>query len=340
MIRRRRSKVGVAKLGLACALAMGVVAAWVGSGAAQPVESSSGAAPFATFRWMWGHFGSGLAQYRNPTDIAVYRSRADMVNLIISDSGNARFTVMTDRGAFIEKWGEPGGGPRQFSAPWGVALDRGGDAWIADTGNKRIQRVSAWTNGLHDPAGVFRGAIGKPGANAGELEAPTDVALDAAGNLYVVDRGNHRVQKLGPQGEPLAAWGGLGTEPGQFQDPLAIAIAADGSVYVTDYRNERVQKFDGTGKLLGSWGEAGTGPGQFSGPAGVAVDGSGRVYVVDRGNSRVQVFAADGSYIGSFGSEGTGKGQFLRPSGMTVDDVGKIYVVDTGNHRVQVFMPS
>lgn len=323
MIRQRISMVGVA-----CALAL-----WVGSGMAQPP-----AGPFATFRWSWGHFGSGLAQYRNPTDIAVYRSRAQMVNVIISDSGNARFTVMTDRGAFLEKWGEPGRGPRQFSAPWGVTLDGNGDALIADTGNQRIQRVSAWTNGLNDPAGVFRGEIALKAPAGGEPVSPSDVALDTEGNLYVVDRGNHRVQKLDPKGEPLLAWGTLGTEPGQFQEPYSIAVAADGSVYVTDYRNQRVQKFDPAGKFLRQWGSAGSGPGEFSGPAGIAIDREGRVYVVDRGNNRVQVFDADGNRVGWFGSEGTGKGQLLRPSGVAVDDVGKIYVVDTGNHRVQVFM--
>jgi tripartite motif-containing protein 71 len=302
------------------------------------ISAEEGSAPFASYQWSWGHHGSGLGQYRNPTDIAVYRNPIGVVNVIVADTGNARITVLTDQGAFLEKWGQPGAGPGEYSSPWGVAVDRSGLVFVADSGNHRVQKTNAWTDAMTDLSGNFLGAFGRIGKAEGELDFPTDVALDAEGNLYVVDSNNDRVQKLTRDGKPLASWGGSGSGPGQLDKPLGIALAPDGQIYVTDTKNNRVQKLDPAGKPVARWGEPGDGPGQFYGPAGIAVDAAGRVYVVDRGNHRVQVFDAAGRLLGTIGEEGTGKGQFLRPYGVAVDDEGKVYVSDTGNHRVQVFV--
>jgi DNA-binding beta-propeller fold protein YncE len=293
--------------------------------------------PFATYRWGWGHFGSDLGQYRNPTDIAAYRNLIGVVNVVVADTGNARISVSTDQGAFLEKWGGPGAGPGQYSTPWGVAVDRSGQVLVADSGNHRVQRTNAWTDAMTDLSGRFLGQFGRHGKAADELDTPTDVAVDPAGHLYVVDSGNNRIQKVTREGEILASWGSAGSGPGQFHEPLGIALAPGGSLYVTDSGNHRVQKLAADGRPLARWGEPGTGPSQFSGPAGIAVDAESRVYVVDRGNDRVQVFDASGRFLSAFGERGTGKGQLLRPYGVAVDDEGKIYVVDTGNSRVQVF---
>lgn len=324
---RRRS--GVSILGLALSAALGVAC---GAGAGLAAE-----APFATYRWGWGHFGSALGQYRNPTDIAVYRNPIGVVNVVVADTGNARISVTTDQGAFLEKWGSPGAGPGQYSTPWGVAVEPSGQVLVADSGNHRVQRTNAWTDAMSELSGQFLGQLGRHGKAAGELDFPTDVAVDSAGFLYVVDSGNDRIQKVTRDGEVVASWGGPGAEPGRFGEPLGIAIGPDGSLYVTDAANHRVQKLDAAGRPLIRWGEQGTGPGQLAGPAGIAVDAAGCVYVVDRGNDRVQVFDAAGRLLGAFGERGTGKGQLLRPYGVAVDDEGTIYVSDTGNSRVQVF---
>lgn len=304
-----------------------------------PALGSGGAAeaPFATYRWGWGHFGSDLGQYRNPTDIAAYRNPIGVVNVVVADTGNARVSVTTDQGAFLEKWGSPGAGPGQYSTPWGVAVDRSGQVFVADSGNHRVQRTNAWTDAMTDLSGQFLGQFGRHGKGAGELDFPTDVAVDPAGPLYVVDSGNDRVQKVTRDGEVLASWGKTGFGPDQLDEPLGIALGPDGSLYVTDSANHRVQKLDPAGRPVARWGEPGTGPGQFAGPAGIAVDSGRRVYVVDRGNDRVQVFDTSGRFLGAFGERGTGKGQLLRPYGVAVDDEGTIYVTDTGNARVQVF---
>lgn len=306
----------------------------LGAGARAAEESP---APFAVYRWSWGRFGSDLGQYRNPTDIAVFRNRIGIVNVVVADTGNARIKVLTDQGAFLEKWGSPGSGPGEYNSPGGVAADASGIVFVSDSGNHRIQKTNAWTNAMTDLSGNFLGQFGRAGKAEGELDQPADLALDREGNLYIVDSGNDRVQKVTQEGKVLISWGSSGSGPGQFDHPLGIALGPDGSVYVTDARNDRVQKFDAAGRFLVEWGRNGSGRGEFLGPAGVAVDGAGLVYIADRGNHRVQVFDAQGRWIGNVGEEGTGKGQLVRPWGVAVDDEGKIFITDTGNQRVQVF---
>ena len=137
---------------------------------------------------------------------------------------------------------------------------------------------------------------------------PTDMALDDAGNFYVVDATANRILKLSPTGDLLLQWGSEGNRPGQFSQPEHIAIRGSGNVYVTDGLNHRVQVFTREGGYLGAWGGAGTGPGEFAGPRGVAVDTAGDVYVVDRGNDRVQKFTPAGGFIREWGGPGNGDG--------------------------------
>src|SRR5688572_20151687 len=109
----------------------------------------------------------------------------------------------------------------------------------------------------------------------GQFDSPFGVAVDAEGNVYVADTGNHRIQKLSAAGQPLAQWGG----PGHFMQPLGLALDDQGNVYVADTGNDRIQKLSSAGEPLAVWGGPGTGPGQFASPTGVAVDRQGNVYV-------------------------------------------------------------
>lgn len=187
---------------------------------------------------------------------------------------------------------------------------------------------------------------GNQGADAGQLNQPKDVAVDADGNTYVVDFGNHRVQVFAPDGEFLRQWGGEGDGQGQFREPWGIAVDQErGFVYVADTWNHRIQKFDLEGNFVGGWGtygvtdgQAASGEGQFWGPRDVAVDGEGNVYVTDTGNKRVQKFDSDGNFVGQWGGAGAAAGQFSEPVGIAVSNTtGDIFVADTWNRRVQRF---
>ena len=176
------------------------------------------------------------------------------------------------------------------------------------------------------------------GSGDGQFAAPLGMAVDGAGNVYVADNQNHRIQKFGDGGDFLAAWGSEGSEDGQFQFPGGVTADGAGSVYVADANNHRIQVFSSTGTFLRAWGSEGMEEGEFNVPADVAVDESGNVYVIDLLNHRIQVFSSNGAFLNAWGSEGTGEGQFRHPDGIAVDDAtGNVYVTDQVNNRVQVF---
>jgi len=95
-----------------------------------------------------------------------------------------------------------------------------------------------------------RFGFGQKGNAPGQFAGPMDVAVDVAGNIYVADTNNQRIQKLSPTGQPLAAWGvvtGANTprpapEPGTFTSPGGLAVDKSGALYVADTRNQRIQK--------------------------------------------------------------------------------------------------
>ncbi|MFN3654530.1 MAG: HYR domain-containing protein [Candidatus Nitrosotenuis sp.] len=170
----------------------------------------------------------------------------------------------------------------------------------------------------------------------GAFSFPQYVAVDEAGNVYVTDLGNFRVQKFDNEGVYRHSWGSKGTDSKNFQSPAGIAVR-NNFVYVVDHELNTVKKFDTTGNFILSWGSTGTEPGKFKLPNGVAVSKDDFVYVVDTGNSRVQKFDSEGKHIKTIGASGTEQGKFLNPLGIAADNDGNIYVGDAGNKRVQKF---
>ncbi len=84
---------------------------------------------------------------------------------------------------------------------------------------------------------------GGRGTDDGQFRRPRGVAVDAAGNVYVADTGNNRIQMFDSQGRFLAKWGTTGSSLGQFRRPSGVAVDADGNIYVADASNNRVQRF-------------------------------------------------------------------------------------------------
>src|SRR5436309_3389813 len=184
--------------------------------------------------------------------------------------------------------------------------------------------------------------IGRLGAEPGQMDLPLGVALDAGGNIYVVDSGNSRIQKFDPRGRPLAAVGSAGSAPGQFNQPSDIAVDAAGNVYVADTWNHRIQKFGADLTPILVWGQA-TGdlinpaPDKFWGPRGIAIDHQGNILVADTGTNRIRRYTPDGTHLGDFGRRGKEAGEFDEPTGIAVGPDGSIYVAEGGNARIQKF---
>lgn len=189
--------------------------------------------------------------------------------------------------------------------------------------------------------------FGSRGSGRGQLLEPRGVAVDAAGFVYVVDTGNHRVQKYDPAGQLVAQVGRRGTLDGEFTEPWGIAVAPDGTVWVADTWNHRLQQFTADLQFLRKFGEFGeavgqvtSNPGRFYGPRAIAFREDGTLLVTDTGNKRVQLFRPDGQFLGAFGGAGAAPGQFQEPVGIAIAPDGTIFIADTWNRRIQRFDPA
>jgi DNA-binding beta-propeller fold protein YncE len=178
---------------------------------------------------------------------------------------------------------------------------------------------------------------GSYGTGDGQFYGPAYVAVDSAGNVYVADAYNNRIQKFSNTGTFLTKWGTLGSGDGQFNSPYGVAVDTAGNVYVSDKGNNRIQKFSGTGTFLTKWGTSGTGDGQFDNPSGMALDSSGNVYVADWINQRIQKFSNTGTFLAKWGSKGIFEGEFNDPVDVAVDSNDNVYVSDKKNNRIQKF---
>jgi DNA-binding beta-propeller fold protein YncE len=281
----------------------------------------------------WGTLGSGDGQLKRAAGVA-----ADAVgNIYVADNDNHRIQMFSATGAFITKWGSGGSANGQFVNPEGIAVDAAGNVYVADYNNNRIQKFSGAGVAAQEAPGVFLLKWGSSGTGNGQFQYPVGVATDAAGNVYVVDDDNHRIQKFTSTGSYASQWGSFGSGNGQFSYPFGVATDAAGNVYVTDTSNHRIQKFSSTGAYVLQWGSNGTGSGQFNQPTGVAVDAAGNVYVTDTFNHRVQKFTSTGAYLTEWASFGSGAGQLAYPWGIATDAFGNVYVGDRGNFRIVKF---
>ncbi len=306
------------------------------------------------------------ASLNDPEDVAWDSSG----NLYIADFLNHRVRKVTPEGIIttVVGTGVAGfagdGGPATsalLNGPVGIAFDAAGNLYIADFFNHRIRRVGpsgTISTVAGDGVGRFSGDGGP--ATQASLYWPTDVALDAAGNLYIADRINNRIRKVTPGGTITTVAGG-GTLFGDnvpataaaLAEPHDVAVDGAGNLYIADRYTERVRMVNSAGRIVTV---AGTGVAGFSGdggpatsarlfePVAVAVDRAGNVYVGEYLNFRVRKISSSGTITtlagnGLFGFSGDGgpatSAGLLVPRGVTADGLGNFFIADTFNHRIR-----
>ena len=290
-----------------------------------------------------GDVGAPAGEFKTrflfPKAVAIDRDGAVCVACAGGFGGLLKARRKPDGGGFETVW-EAEGGKEKWSVR-GVAVGPGGDVFATVVVGKDFQGVRRWSSD-----GTAAGSWAPAGPGDTSFCGPAGIAVDGAGCVYVVEaewwglEGGHRVQKFGPGGALLAAWGSKGSGEGQLNLPTGAALDREGNLVVADTYNSRLLTFAPDGALLGARGVRGVGDGQFDRPQGAAFDAAGALYVADTFNNHVQKFAPDGRWLAAWGRRGSGPGEFWLPCGIAVDAAGDVYVADTMNNRVQVFRPS
>lgn len=312
--------------------------------------------------------GTGTAaRFNSPMGTAVDGSG----NVYVADTSNSTIRKVTSSGVVTTLAGPPessggtdgAGSVARFFCPSGIAVDHSGDLVVADQSNNTIRRIT--NTGVVTTLAGMVGSSGKADGtgNTARFSAPSGVAGDEGGNVFVADWGNSTIRKITSSGEvtTLAGLAGdIGSTDGigsaaKFNFPYGVVVDGSGNVYVSDSANHTIRKIkpDGTvSTWAGKAGESGSTDGvgsaaRFYFPRGLALDTDGNLYVADLFNYTIRKITNSGVVTtmagkpGAFGiTDGTGdSARFLNPNGVAVDSNGNVYVAEI-NHVIRKVTPS
>ena len=308
---------------------------------------------------------SGVVSATFAPDGSLYFTRsADHAIYLRALSGS----VVTLAGSTLSGFSGDGTASARFNNPRGLAIDAVGNLYIADSGNRRVRRRDAATGIITTIAGT--GFASYNGTNLlalqTNLQSPSLLAFDTAGNLYIYDEGVYRIRKLTAATGRITDFAGNGV-PGNNPDNGIPAIlsslgvvasmkaASNGAVYIAEADSYRVRKIDTNGtisRIIGNGTRSFCGEGVpareacLNRPNGIAIDDAGDVYVSDQNNRRIRKISAGTGLITTIaggsdsGPEGNG-GPALAArfpagtAGLAVDPARNLYVAATGRvHRI------
>lgn len=366
-------------------LPMGAARAQATSGSVSAVGIISTVAGTATTNPNKGFTGDGgpatSAELNNPYAIAFDSAG----NLYIADTNNnvvrkvaAKTGIITTvAGDYAKGYGFSGdGGPAtsaQLSGPAGIAVDKVGNLYIADSGNNVIRKVTTGTGIITTVAGSYTqngGFSGDGGlATGAQLNYPSSVTLDSVGDLYIADTSNDRIRKITAAtgiittvagngalsfGSSTGGYGGDGgpATSAQLNEPSSVAIDHAGNLFIADSNNNVVREVTastgaittvaGSVQVDGYSGDGGlaTNAG-LSFPTAVALDRVGNLFIADYNHSVVREVMVDGiittvagdpaltAYNGD-GEVATAAELYL-PTYVALANDGSLYIADSNN---------
>jgi sugar lactone lactonase YvrE len=230
--------------------------------------------------------------------------------------------------------------------------------------NPKVQDAGNYTVTIVNPIGSITSApVALTVLAAVSFNAPTGIAVDATGNLFISDAGDHTIWKVSTTNQKtlLAGSPGLpgstdGTGIGaRFNNPNGLALDLAGNLVVADTGNHTIRRVTQGGvvtTLAGSPGLSGSADGtalaRFNGPFGLAVDATGGVYIADTQNHTIRFLAVNGTvstFAGTALSPGLVNGpgasaRFVEPNGLALAPNGTLYVADYGNSCIRAISPA
>lgn len=212
-----------------------------------------------------------------PQDVAVGTSY-----FYVTNQDDHHVQVWTVGKSYVSKFGVNGTANGQFRFPKGIALS-GSSVWVVDSGNDRVQRLTASGSTLS-----FTSKFGTSGTGSGDFASPSGIAY-GGGFLYVTDISRHRVLRFNTSGVFQNEWGGFGTATSQFSSPYGVAVDGSGNVLVADSGNDRISKFTSTGTFISSF--------ATSNPLNVEVDAAGNIWVTSSADDAVRVYSSGGALL-------------------------------------------
>jgi hypothetical protein len=258
--------------------------------------------------------------------------------------GGSRLFQFDRNGKFVREIGKDTYG---FMVASQVRVDSSDNIWVVDEMTNMVIKfdpqgrvvmlLGRKAENVNVPARGGRGGTGA-GQPTDLFDRPTDVAWDAAGNIFVADGlGNARVAKFDKSGKFVKSWGKKGTATGEFADVRSIAVDAQGNVYAADGGNKRVQVFDNDGNFKTAIDNVGNAQAicMTKGPNQVLyVSNSNPPNDIDR-DGEIYKMRLDGTMVGKFGKAGKLPKEFGTVNAIDCRDENTLYVGEIGNLRVQ-----
>src|SRR5574341_822848 len=203
--------------------------------------------------------------------------------IYVTDTSQNRVVVYDEKGDFQLAMGLRG----QLDKPVGIAVnDALKGVYVVSTGSTGTQDHKVTVFDANTGNVLFE--FGGRGVEDGKFNFPTNVVVDDAGRVYVMDSFNFRAQIFDADGKFLSKFGGIGTGFGQFSKPKGIGVDNEGHIYVSDAAFNNVQIFDQQGRLLLFFGGFGDRPWQLWLPAGLYIDENDQIYVADQYNKKIK----------------------------------------------------